>query len=94
MLIPAAEDTPERQEHWQKSYALIEETVFQQEDIATAESIQAGLRSGANETLALGRFEGMIKQFHDDIEAAIAAPGALLEEALLDAPGPPRRRSG
>jgi glycine betaine catabolism A len=72
MLIPEEGTLPEREEHWQKSYALIEETVFQKEDLATAESIQQGMRAGANETLVLGRYEFMIKQFHDDIEAAIA----------------------
>jgi phenylpropionate dioxygenase-like ring-hydroxylating dioxygenase large terminal subunit len=75
MLIPADADTPERQEHWQKSFTLIEETVFQKEDLIAAESIQQGMRAGANETLTLGRLEFLIKHFHDDIEAALTTPG-------------------
>ena len=72
MLIPEADDTEEMRGHWQKSFELMEEAVFQKEDIAAAESIQAGLRSGANEVFSLGRFEFMIQHFHDDIEAQIA----------------------
>lgn len=75
LLIPEAGDTEAMQEHWQKSFTLIEETVFQKEDLAVAESIQEGLRSGANEALTIGRFEFMIRRFHDDIEAAIARAG-------------------
>jgi phenylpropionate dioxygenase-like ring-hydroxylating dioxygenase large terminal subunit len=53
MLIPpdrAGEDwTP----HWEKTFRLIEETVFQQEDIATAVAIQRGVLGGANKGMQL-----------------------------------------
>ncbi len=73
MLIPAAEATPERDAHWERTLALIEETVFQREDLFAAEGIQAGLCSGANEGLLLGRLEGSVRHFHATIERALDA---------------------
>lgn len=71
MLIPADQHTAEREPHWQKTQGLIEQTVFEREDLFAAEGMQEGLRSGANETLTLGRLEYMIGYFHDRIQDAI-----------------------
>ena len=62
--------------HWEKTFQLIEQTVFQQEDITTAVAIQRGLSSGANTALHLGRLEHEVLRFHRGIDAAIA--GTLL----------------
>ena len=71
MLIPAARATDEDAPHWERTLALIEETVFQREDLFAAEGIQAGLRSGANEAVTFGRLEGSVHHFHATIERAL-----------------------
>jgi hypothetical protein len=67
MLIPPEKATPDWQPHWDKTFGLIEQTVFQREDIATAVAIQAGVRSGANTVLKLGRLESSVARFHRNI---------------------------
>jgi len=73
MLIPAAARTPDREEHWAKSFALIDEGVFFAEDLATVESMQRGLESGANETLLFGALEHAALWFHESLARRIAA---------------------
>ena len=73
MLVPAEQNTVTRRPHWEKTFQLIEQTVFQREDLFAAEGIQAGLRSGANSELLVGRLEHPIAAFHDAIEKAIDA---------------------
>jgi hypothetical protein len=43
-----------------------------QEDLAMGESIQAGLRSGANEFVRLARYEQGLRYFRDDLDAYLA----------------------
>ncbi|MFL6665207.1 MAG: aromatic ring-hydroxylating oxygenase subunit alpha [Rhizobacter sp.] len=76
MLIPPDRTGDDWKPHWEKTFQLIEQTVFQQEDIATAVAIQRGLSSGANTALHLGRLEHEVLRFHRGIDAAIA--GTLL----------------
>lgn len=71
MLVPRALATDEQRPHWDKTLALIEETVFQREDLFAAEGIQAGLRSGANATVTFGRLEDGLRHFHEAIARAI-----------------------
>ena len=71
MVIPRAQHTEARRPHWEKTFNLIEQTVFQREDLFAAEGIQAGLRSGANEYLTVGRLEHPICEFHAAIESAL-----------------------
>ncbi len=71
MLIPRAQHTESRRVHWEKTFNLIEQTVFQREDLFAAEGIQAGLRSGANEYLTVGRLEHPICDFHAAIQRAL-----------------------
>ena len=73
MLIPEDRATPDWTPHWEKTFRLIEEGVFQKEDIACAIGIQRGLRSGANRELTAGRAEQAIGWFHGDIARACAA---------------------
>ena len=70
MLVPRA--LADRRAHWDRTLALIEETVFQREDLFAAEGIQAGLRSGANDTVTFGRLEFALRHFHQTIERALA----------------------
>ena len=72
MLIPPERSGADWTPHWEKTFALIEQTVFQQEDIATAVAIQRGLSSGANAAVPLGRLEHEVLRFHRGVDAAIA----------------------
>jgi glycine betaine catabolism A len=69
MLVPRA--LADRRAHWDRTLALIEETVFQREDLFAAEGIQEGLRSGANETVTFGGLEYALRHFHQTIERAL-----------------------
>ncbi|MBL6750647.1 MAG: aromatic ring-hydroxylating dioxygenase subunit alpha [Nevskia sp.] len=64
LLIPAAQNNAAMREHWEKSFRLIEQGVFQSEDLEACEGIQAGLLSGANQALHCGRLEHAIGGFH------------------------------
>ena len=72
MLIPAGRTTPDWTPHWEKTFRLIEEGVFQKEDIACAIGIQRGLKSGANDHLTAGRAEQGLGWFHDDVARELA----------------------
>jgi hypothetical protein len=76
MLIPRGEEASARREHWEKSWGLIHESVFEREDMAAAEWIQGGLDSGANEVFVCGRHEYPIALFHEAIARAIAGSGS------------------
>jgi Rieske 2Fe-2S family protein len=81
MLVPPERSGPDWTPHWEKTFALIEETVFQQEDIATAVAIQRGMAGGACSTVHLGRLESEVLRFHANVDAAIEGtlrPGAEL----------------
>lgn len=71
MQIPKDQNTTQRKPHWEKTVALIEKNVFENEDLSAAEGMQIGLRSGANQNMNLGRLEYMIGYFHDQIQQAI-----------------------
>lgn len=71
MLIPPDRTGEEWIPHWEKTFRLIEQTVFQREDIATAVAIQGGLSSGANTELHAGQLEQELLRFHRGVDAAI-----------------------
>jgi phenylpropionate dioxygenase-like ring-hydroxylating dioxygenase large terminal subunit len=72
MLIPPERCGEDWTPHWEKTFALIEETVFQQEDIATAMAVQRSVSTGASAAFQLGRLEHEVLRFHRNVEAAIA----------------------
>lgn len=72
MLIPPDRVGEEWRAHWEKTFALIEETVFQREDIATAVAIQRNLSTGAAADLHLGRLEHEVLRFHRGVDAVLA----------------------
>ena len=72
MLIPADRTSPDWTPHWEKTFALIEQGVFQKEDIACAVAIQRGLKSGANRHLTAGRAEQGVGWFHAEVARALA----------------------
>lgn len=73
MLIPRSRHTDAEQIHWENTFQLIHKTVFEGEDVDAAVQIQAGLGSGANKDITLGRMEYTIRQFHDGLEEAMKA---------------------
>lgn len=65
---PLAEDKDAA--HWRHNHKITMMTL--EEDFAIGEGIQAGLASGANQTLTFGRFEGALEQFNRSIASYIA----------------------
>lgn len=71
MLIPEAPRTPAEEEHWAKSWTLLDEGAFAAEDFRAAALGQQGLASGALDRITLGTLETGIRHFHDQVEAAL-----------------------
>lgn len=71
MLLNEAPGNDKARAHFDKSFELIDQGVFQAEDIFVSEGSQAGMKSGVNRELLLGANEIGIKQFHDVVEAEI-----------------------
>ena len=74
MLVPA--DRTGEAAHWDKSWTLIEETVFQREDLWVCEQIQRGLAAGTTEELVFGELESAVRGFHAEIGRALGPPPA------------------
>jgi phenylpropionate dioxygenase-like ring-hydroxylating dioxygenase large terminal subunit len=72
MLIPEPPATPEEEDHWERSWTLLDEGVFGAEDYRAAALGQQGLATGVLKELTLGTLETGIRQFHDEVEAALA----------------------
>jgi phenylpropionate dioxygenase-like ring-hydroxylating dioxygenase large terminal subunit len=71
MLIPKEKATSDWAPHWEKTFRLIEQGVFQKEDIRCAIGIQQGLKTGANAHLTVGRMEQAVGWFHDSVLAQL-----------------------
>jgi phenylpropionate dioxygenase-like ring-hydroxylating dioxygenase large terminal subunit len=75
MLVPA--DRLGDTAHWDRSWALIEDTVFQREDLWVCEQIQRGLAAGTTDALLFGELESAVRDLHAAIDAALGpAPAA------------------
>ena len=72
MLIPEPPQTAEEEDHWDRSWTLLDEGVFGGEDYRAAALGQNGLASGSLQELTLGTLESGIRHFHDQVEKAIA----------------------
>lgn len=70
MVVPSARASEE--EHWNRSWALIEDGVFQREDLWVCEQVQRGVEAGATMPLLFGALELPIAWFHAAIDAATA----------------------
>jgi nitrite reductase/ring-hydroxylating ferredoxin subunit len=71
MLIPSAVASAEEEDHWDRSWKLLDEGVFGSEDYRAAALGQQGLASGALDHLTLGTLETGIRIFHDQVERAL-----------------------
>ncbi len=70
-LVPVTEKPAS---YWQKNHAITSATLS--EDFAMAESIQAGLASGANRVLRFGRNEGALTEFRQVVKKACSRTAA------------------
>jgi nitrite reductase/ring-hydroxylating ferredoxin subunit len=71
MLIPEPPATAEEEEHWARSWTLLDEGVFGAEDYRAAALGQEGLATGVVKALTLGTLETGIRHFHDQVAAAL-----------------------
>jgi len=71
MLVPDAPRTPDEEAHWSKSFGLIDEGVFQREDLFAVEAMQRGLETGADRTVLFGRHEHAALGFHARVTRAL-----------------------
>jgi phenylpropionate dioxygenase-like ring-hydroxylating dioxygenase large terminal subunit len=68
MLVPKGDA---RTEHWDKSFALIDDAVFGREDLGVVEAIQRGLATGANESVLFGDLERASLWFHRTLDERV-----------------------
>lgn len=68
MLVPEPPRTEEERDHFRRSFKLIDEGVFEAEDIFVSVGAQQGLLSGANTDLLFGGLEEAATRFHQTIE--------------------------
>jgi len=71
MLIPEPPATPEAEEHWRKSWELLDEGTFGGEDFRAASLCQQGLDSGLVDEVILGTLETGIATFHDRVASLL-----------------------
>jgi phenylpropionate dioxygenase-like ring-hydroxylating dioxygenase large terminal subunit len=71
MLTDGPPETPEREDHYQRSFDLIDQ-VFDGEDFRAAALAQQGIEAGAVDNLLLGGLEQTLRLFHDNLEAQLA----------------------
>ena len=71
MLIPRDKATADWTPHWEKTFRLIEQGVFQKEDIQCAVDIQKGLKTGANAHLTAGRVEQALAWYHSSVQELV-----------------------
>lgn len=70
-LLPQAPTSDKATRYWQANVDLYRRTLA--EDYELAESIQAGLATGANEALTFGTFEYSALRFHSQLQQQLAA---------------------
>jgi phenylpropionate dioxygenase-like ring-hydroxylating dioxygenase large terminal subunit len=69
MFVPAAQGHDEAR--WSKSWELIEQGVFQREDLRICEQAQKSISSGAVDELVFGALESPVRDFHAAIDLAL-----------------------
>ena len=72
MLVPHPPTSEKEKSHFERSFTMIDEGVFEAEDIFVSVGTQKGLRSGANTHLLFGAFEESAAIFHDRISSLLS----------------------
>ena len=71
MRIAEPPVTPEAEEHWRKSWDLLDGGTFASEDFRAAALCQRGVESGLADKIVLGTLESGIAAFHARVEAVL-----------------------
>lgn len=71
MLLPSAVESDAEREHYDRSFTLIDEGVFEAEDLHVCVEAQRGFGSGANDSLLFGGLESAAAEFHGFIADAL-----------------------
>jgi Rieske 2Fe-2S family protein len=75
MLVP--QEHAGETEHWDKSWKLIEEVLFQKEDLWACEQVQLGLAGGTTDALLFGELETAVRLFHNVLDDRLAQTASL-----------------
>ncbi len=70
MVLLAPKGEVDQADHWARNLEITQTTL--DEDFNIAESIQAGIESGANDEMLFGRFEGALGAFNRTIDRYVA----------------------
>lgn len=73
MLIPEPPANEKAEDHWQRSFELLDGGVFGREDFGAATLGQRGLSAGVLDRIELGGLEQGIRRFHDTVEDYLRA---------------------
>lgn len=73
MLIPEPPTSAKAEDHWRRSFELLDGGVFASEDFRAARLGQEGLSTGAVSELLIGGLEQGIHRFHQQVEEALSA---------------------
>jgi glycine betaine catabolism A len=65
MLVPEPPRTPEAEDHWRRSWDLLDGGTFAAEDFRAAALCQRGIESGLVKTITVGALEDGIAAFHE-----------------------------
>ena len=72
MLVPHPPASEKEKAHFERSFTMIDQGVFEAEDIFVSVGTQRGLRSGANTHLLFGALEESAVVFHDRINSILS----------------------
>ncbi len=81
MSIARPPSSAAEEEHFDKSFALIDGTLFDQEDLAIAERMQVGLSARADQTILVGDLEQPMLWFHESVDQALLGGVELASDA-------------